>query len=68
MKDQPGMRLNKSDTSIKFNRGITMQLTVHPAETLSRDHLEVDTLVTILSVDKMRQFHRVELQRSVVIR
>lgn len=53
MKDRPGMRLNKGDTSIKFKIGTTMQLTVHPAEALARDHLEVDALVAVLSVDKM---------------
>jgi hypothetical protein len=29
-------------------------LAVHPPETFSRDHLEVDTLVSVLRVDQMR--------------
>ena len=38
--------------------------TIHPAEALSRDHLEVDALVAVLGVDKMRQFDSVELLRD----
>ena len=34
--------------------------TIHPAEAFSGNHLEVDALVAILSVDKMRQFHSIE--------
>ena len=54
------MRLNKSDTSIKFNRG-TMQLTVHPAETFPWDQFEVNSLVAVFRIDQVRKFHGIEL-------
>lgn len=35
--------------------------TIHPAEAFARHHLEVNSLVAVLSVDKVREPDRVEL-------
>lgn len=35
--------------------------TIHPAEALSRNHLEVNTLVAILGINEMRQLDSIEL-------
>ena len=36
-------------------------LTVHPTETLTRDHLEVDSLVSVLGVNHVRELDGVKL-------
>ena len=46
-------------------RGRKSQLTVHPAKPLPRDELEVDALITVFGINKVRQFHRIELYTDV---
>lgn len=36
-------------------------LTVHPPKALTRNHLEINTLVPVFRIDQMRKFDRVEL-------
>lgn len=47
-------------------RETTAILTVHPAEALSWHHLEVDSLVTVLGVDQVRQLDCIELRSNCV--
>jgi hypothetical protein len=42
---------------------MTIGRTVHPAKSFSRYHLEIDPLITILGVDKMRKPDSVEFLR-----
>lgn len=35
--------------------------TIHPSKALPGNHLEVDTLVTILGIYQVREFHGIEL-------
>ena len=41
--------------------------TVHPTKSLSRHHLEINTLVTVFCVNQMREFHGIKLQGSISI-
>lgn len=36
-------------------------LTVHPPKALTRNHLEINTLVPVFRIDQMRKLDRVEL-------
>ena len=39
-------------------------LTIHPPKSFTGDHLEVDTLVSVLCVDEMGEFDSIELLRN----
>ena len=45
-------------TQVKASPGVR---TIHPPKPFTGHHLEIDTLVPVLRVDKVRQFHGVEL-------
>lgn len=43
--------------------------TIHPTKAFTRDHFEVDTLVSVLGVHEVGKFHCIELfKRSVYIK
>jgi len=40
-------------------------LTIHPTKPFSRNHLEIDSLVAVLSVHEMGEFHGIKLKVNV---
>ena len=67
MTGRPGTVTQLRGRYLRWDRVTGVGRTVHPAKSFSRNRLEIDRLITILDVDKMRKPDSVEFLRHDTI-